>query len=119
MSVPNQCKTQQCTRNAIPESFGFCNICFAKIIEIRKVKALESIAESLELLNLPKDILNQKPNLVNKDMDPPLPRKKRIVSDEDFIPSMDISKIKSTNIKVKTKTNKKDLKKISDKLKHL
>ncbi len=117
MSVPNQCKTQRCTRNSIPESFGFCNICFAKIIEIRKVKALESIAKSLKLLNLPEVILKQ--NVTNEHIEPSLPRKKRTTHNEDFIPSMDISKIKPTNIKVQTKTDKKDLKEISNKLKHL
>ncbi len=122
MSVPNQCKTQRCTRNSIPESFGFCNICFAKIIEVRKVKALESIAKSLKLLNLPDIILKQESNskIDHHHVDPlPLQQKKKTTCGDDFIPSMDISKIKSTNIKVQTKTNKKDLKEISNKLKHL
>lgn len=122
MLTPNQCKTQRCTRNSIPESFGFCNICFAKIIEIRKVKALESIAKSLKQLNFPEIIHTKETRTINQPNDSlPLKKKKKkaIIHNDDFIPSMDISKIQPTNIKIETKTSSKNLSEINKKLQNL
>lgn len=113
------CKTKRCTRNSIPDAFGYCNACFTRIMEIRKVKALESIAESLKNINLDNISTTEffdKPNFVKNKIKP---KKKRIIEDNDFIPTMDISNIKSTNIKIETKTNNKDLQEISQKLQNI
>ena len=109
------CRTKSCTRNSVPEGFGYCNVCFSRIMEIRKTKALEKIANQLELLN------NSNSNFIytEKQTNKKIENKKinKIQNnDNDFIPILDISNIKSTNITVETKTEKGNLKKIKDKL---
>jgi len=128
MITNNQCKTKNCTRNKVPDSFGFCNICFSKIIEIRKVKALEAIATTLQKFDLQNFITvnsNVKTKPVKYDetikkINKPIKKINKLIEQEaDFIPTMDISRIKQTNIQIQTKTDKKDLNQISQKLKNI
>ncbi len=118
-----QCKTYRCTRNSVPDAFGYCSLCFSKIMEVRKVKALESIAESLKLNNSLDNIQQQKePIIKNKIIKKNKVKSSQIKStivETDFIPEINISSIKSTNVKVETETNNKNLKEISSKLKNI
>ena len=111
------CKTKDCKRNSVPEGFGYCNVCFTRIMEIRKIKALERIAKNLEKLNInsgPTKIIHER--IVQESNKP----KNTVEECDDFIPSIDISKISSGGMKVETKTDdSKNIKNSKEKLSNI
>jgi hypothetical protein len=110
----HHCKTKNCTRNSVPEGFGYCSVCFSKIMEVRKVKALEKIANQLEFLNNKK--LNMFEPNINENKFIKKSKINRSYETNDFIPNLDISNIKSTNITIETKTENQNLEEIKNKL---
>ncbi len=110
----NLCKTKHCSRNAVPEGFGYCNVCFTRIMEVRKIKALERIANALE-----KNDFSSPTNLTSGEFTPTIIKKNKIKSEEtpdDFIPNIDISNVKTSGVKIETKKDKKNIQKIKERL---
>ena len=113
----NLCKTRHCTRNAVPEGFGYCNVCFTRIMEVRKVRALEKIAEELAMINISGTNLTQ----TNRQQFTQTVIKKKDLKkeDSDFIPNIDIKDVQTSGVKVETKKDRKNISKIRERLKNI